>query len=88
MAYVAKESGFKAIFVPQADAPEAALVEGIAEYPLESLARLVTHFRDYHPIESYRASIDLEADPPAYAADFSDIKGVGVNTKMPVCGLL
>ena len=75
MTYVAKEAGYKCIFVPQADAPEAALVEGIDVYPLESLGRLVTHFRDYHPIEPYRASIDLEADPPAYAADFQDIKG-------------
>jgi magnesium chelatase family protein len=75
MTYVAKESGYKSIFVPQVDAPEAALVEGIDVYPLESLARLVTHFRDYHPIEPYRATIDLEADPPSYAADFQDIKG-------------
>jgi len=75
MTYVAKEAGYKCIFVPQADAPEATLVEGIDVYPLESLGRLVTHFRDYHPIEPYRTSIDLDADPPAYAADFQDIKG-------------
>ncbi len=29
MTYVAKVSGYKAVYVPQADAPEAALVEGI-----------------------------------------------------------
>jgi magnesium chelatase family protein len=72
---VAKESGYKAVYVPQADAPEAALVEGIDVYPVDTLARLATHFRDYHPIEPYRTVFDLDADPPAYAADFMGIKG-------------
>jgi len=42
---------------------------------VDTLARLATHFRDYHPIEPYRTVFDLDADPPAYAADFMDIKG-------------
>ena len=41
--------------------PEAALVEGIDVYPVDTLGRLVTHFRDYHPIEPYHAELDLEA---------------------------
>ena len=75
MTYVAKESGYRAVYVPQADAPEAALVEGINVYPVDTLARLATHFRDYHPIEPVRTVFDLDADPPAYAANFMDIKG-------------
>jgi magnesium chelatase family protein len=75
MAHLAREQGFKSLFVPQADAPEAALMEGINVYPVESLGRLAAHFRDYHPIEPYRAILDLNADPPTYAADFQDIKG-------------
>jgi hypothetical protein len=51
------------------------LVEGIDVYPVGMLARLVAHFRDYNPIEPYQASLDLNADPPAYAADFVDIYG-------------
>jgi len=51
------------------------LIEGIAVYPVETLARLVTHFGDYHPIEPCRTTLDLGADRPAYAADFQDIKG-------------
>ena len=39
--------------MPQANAPEAALVEGIDVYPVETPARLATRFRDYHPIEPY-----------------------------------
>jgi magnesium chelatase family protein len=75
MAHLAREQGFKSLFVPQADAPEAALMEGVNVYPVESLGRLAAHFRDYHPIEPYRATLDLSADPPTYAADFQDIKG-------------
>ena len=75
MAHAAKELGYKSVFVPQADAPEAALVEGIDVYPVDTLGRLAAHFRDYHPIEPYRADLRLDDDPPPYAADFQDIKG-------------
>jgi len=75
MAHLAQEHGCKSLFVPVADPPEAALIQGIDIYPVETLARLVTHFRDYHPIEPCRATLDLDADPPACAADFQDIKG-------------
>ena len=44
-------------------------------YPVETLERLVTDFRRYHPIEADHATLDLDADPPTYAADFRDIKG-------------
>ena len=75
MAHAAKELGYKSVFVPQSDAPEAALVEGIDVYPVDTLSRLAAHFRDYHPIEPYRADLCLDDDPPPYAADFQDIKG-------------
>ncbi len=75
MAHLAHELGYKALFVPQADAPEAALVEGIDVYPVDTLGHLAAHLRDYNPIEPYRTTLDLSADPPVYAADFMDIKG-------------
>lgn len=50
-------------------------MEGIDVHPVSTLARLVSHFHDYYPIEPYWTVIDLDADPPAYAADFTDIKG-------------
>jgi magnesium chelatase family protein len=74
IAHHALQAGYRALFVPQADAPEAALVEGIDVYPVDTLGRLVAHFADLNPIEPYRATLDLETDPPVYAADFSDIK--------------
>jgi hypothetical protein len=48
---------------------------GIDVYPAETRGWLVTRFRDCHPITPSRTVFDLDADPPAYAADFMDIKG-------------
>ncbi len=42
---------------------------------METLARLAPHFRDYHPIEPYQAILELDAELPAYAANFQDMKG-------------
>jgi magnesium chelatase family protein len=75
MAHLARELGYKALFVPQLDAPEAALVQGLDVYPVDTLARLAAHFRDYHPIEPYRTSLDFESQSAPYACDFQDIKG-------------
>jgi magnesium chelatase family protein len=75
IAHHALENGYKSLFVPQTDAPEAALVEGIDVYPVETLGQLVAHFRDYNPIQPYRTDLNFEAELPNYAADFSDVKG-------------
>ncbi len=76
MAHLAATLGYQAVFVPQADAPEAALIEGITVYPVDTLGRLAAHYRDYHPIEPYRTTLDLSDEAAtAYAADFQDIKG-------------
>jgi magnesium chelatase family protein len=75
MAYRAREQGYRAFYVPATDAPEAALVEGLEVYPVESLGRLAAHFRNYNPIEPLRSAPDLDATPPLYAADFGEVKG-------------
>ncbi len=43
MVSVARDQGFEAVYVPTADAAEAALVEGIRVYPTPTLAALVGH---------------------------------------------
>src|SRR5579859_329638 len=43
MVSLAREKGIRRIYVPEDDAPEAALVAGIAVYPVATLARLVAH---------------------------------------------
>ena len=44
LALFAKEAGFKNVFVPKDSANEAAVIQGINVYPIESLGQLFTHF--------------------------------------------
>ena len=53
MASLAKEKGFSPVFVPAADAREAALIEGVTIIPVESLAQLVAHLRGEISIPPY-----------------------------------
>ena len=76
MVHVAKEQGFKTVYVPAVDAPEAALIQEIEVIPVESLFALIAHFQGLQRIEPYHPDFDFEAeDLPPYAADFQEIKG-------------
>lgn len=76
IAAFARQEGLKRLFVPAADAPEAALVDGLEVYPVENLAQLAAHLQGLRQIPRYIPTEDpLAAPPPAYAADFADIKG-------------
>jgi magnesium chelatase family protein len=45
MVLFARDRGYDTVFVPEVDAPEAALVEGVTVVPVPSLALLVAHLR-------------------------------------------
>ena len=76
MAAVARENGFDTLFVPASDAPEAALIPNIHVYPIETLFALVMHLQGMQPIAPYRGTLDFTPETsPAYAADFSEIRG-------------
>ena len=51
MVAISREEGFESVFVPACDAGEAALVEGIKVYPVETLGHLVRHLRGESAIE-------------------------------------
>lgn len=76
IAAVAREAGLRRIFVPVADAPEAALVEGLEVIPVEDLGRLAVHLQGLREIPPYQPTWEpADLSPPKYAADFADIKG-------------
>lgn len=76
MANLAKQEGFSTLFVPAEDAPEAALIDGLTVYPVDSLLQLVDHLTGHNKLSPYQADFNLEADdPPAFATDLSEIKG-------------
>ncbi len=76
LAILAKEKGVKRIFVPRLCANEAAVVEGIEVYPVDSLKNLIKHLNETKLIEplKYVESQDL-LDEALVQFDFSEILG-------------
>lgn len=76
MTALARAQGFARVFVPAADAEEAALLPDVEVIPVNSLAELVGHLTGLRPIQP--VSVDLQdafGQDPDYAADFADIMG-------------
>jgi magnesium chelatase family protein len=76
MALLAKEQDFATLFVPAEDAAEAALIQGLTVYPIDSLLTLVDHVTGHQRLTPYQADMSLDdAQPPPYQVDFREIKG-------------
>ena len=68
----------RAVFVPAADAPEAALAgANVVIYPVLDLAQLAAHLRGECPIPAYQADLSVWNAPPPerYSSDLADIRG-------------
>lgn len=74
MAAAARQNGFKRLFVPSADAAEAALVPDLAVFPVSSLRDLFLHLSGVKLISQQQV---VASDSPALpaATDFREIKG-------------
>lgn len=75
MAVAARDQELTSLYVPTANAAEAALVEGLTVYPVANLASLVGHFHGYAPIPPHDHSLLADDTPPIYPVDFCDVKG-------------
>lgn len=82
MVVVARDEGFSAVYVPMADASEAALVEGIDVVPVGSLSELASHIRGEALIEAVApdrrpeaGESDLPASATSGGVDLADIRG-------------
>jgi magnesium chelatase family protein len=77
LAALARERGFRSVFVPAADAREAALLPDVDVYPVADLVQLVGHLTGMSPIAPVESSLEtsFSQDGIAYAADFADIMG-------------
>ena len=74
MTATAREKGFKRIFVPIADAAEAALIPDIEVYPVSSLHDLYLHLTSQQPIVP-QAHIEAESVSGPAPTDFREVKG-------------
>ena len=74
MAATARQNGFKRIFVPASDAPEAALIPDIEVYPLSSLRDLYLHLTNQQTIQPH-PHVEAESVSGFAPTDFREIKG-------------
>lgn len=74
-ATIARDNGFTKLYVPQENAPEAALVEDIAVFGVSSLAELYNHLQGIDPLAPAAGSILAPATPPAAQLDMTEIYG-------------
>lgn len=77
IAVKAKEDGFKGCILPKQNAKEAAIVDGLEVYGVETIKEVIDFFNTEKPLE--RTQIDMEAEfyehleNPEF--DFADVKG-------------
>jgi magnesium chelatase family protein len=74
MLSLAAAKGMRRAFVPAGDAAEAALIDGIDVYPIQTLADLVNHLNGEAAIAPFTA----DATPPDFSfagVDFAEVKG-------------
>jgi magnesium chelatase family protein len=77
LALFAKQQGLQRLFVPESDAPEAALVSGITVYPVKTLAQLMRHLQNTEMILPFERSESFfgHTTTADSALDFAFIKG-------------
>ncbi len=76
MVSVAAERGLRRAFVPEGDAREASLVQGLTVYPVRTLADLVNHLTGDVPIAPIELGAGVDESPYcSTATDFADVRG-------------
>lgn len=75
MTALARTKGYRVIFVPEADAREAALVPEVSVIPVSTLAQLVNHLSGVAPIAPVSVTAQVNGGPAFVPTDFREIKG-------------
>jgi magnesium chelatase family protein len=74
MAAMARQEGYKRIYVPVTDAAEAALIPDLEVIPVSSLAELYSHLTGYMLIPAH-PPVDIYSEDAIVQNDFQDIRG-------------
>lgn len=77
IAIQARRENFKGLIVPEANAREAAVVDGLDVYPVKTLEEAISFLQDDQPIEPLRVNVReiFEMKSNAYDIDFKDVQG-------------
>lgn len=77
MALMARENGFKGFILPMLNAKEAAVVEGLEIYGVDSIREVVAFFNGEQELQLMEVDLEREfrEGRSAFELDFSDVKG-------------
>ena len=78
MVYTAMQQGLDTVYVPEADAAEAALIQDVTIIPVQSIGQLVEHLYQLNPIEPFEPNLDGQDTGGLLVdgiEDFADIRG-------------
>jgi magnesium chelatase family protein len=74
MAIKARESGFQKLYVPEANSPEGAVVEGITVFPVKDFPALIRHLTGREEIQPASPRVSVPKNPMPLP-DFSEVRG-------------
>lgn len=74
-AALARSEGYKKVYVPAIDAPEASLIPDIEVYPVEDLNQLWQHLNGENLISPFQPGDVIAPDFVMESTDFSEVKG-------------
>lgn len=75
MTHTAMKCGFKSVYVPAVDAPEASLIDGIDVIPIDTIGQLIEHVYGLNEIAPYVSPKEIRNYSYEGIVDFADIKG-------------
>jgi magnesium chelatase family protein len=76
LALLAREKGMRGVILPEDNAREAAVVEGIEVYPVATLAQAISFLNEQLPLEPYQLDGQAyQASQLSSALDFADVRG-------------
>src|SRR4051812_46544935 len=76
LALLAKHKKFTGVILPKENAREAAVVEGIEVYPMDTLSQVVSFLNEQLPLEPYELDGEVyQASKIAPPNDFADVRG-------------
>ncbi len=75
MAITARERALKGIFLPAENANEAAVVDGIAVYPVQTLSQVIDALKGDVKISPVPSEINRFLEATDFQLDFSDVRG-------------
>ena len=75
MVMAAKSNGLRDIFIPYENGSEAAVIEGINIYPVQTLRQLADHINDIEKLPKLELVPFRQYELPDFLPDFSDVKG-------------